>query len=250
MRSIRRVELFVIAISTVLVLSSQAWAAERSFFPLFETIPATSPMTPFRKIIDIDLINKEYVPYLTRAKPGDGIRICNKDPFFHLPFSYSKFNEFGNPKGVRIEPGKCVVSVIVQNPTKVDLCVRLGDEAHSQEKAFVIVSPEDGPFSWGGTWNIVQTAPKGNKFTGRMTLEQNADDLLTVSGTVEWDTHTRGTVYGEIIPCTYIQFWIEYGHGLIGTYSGDLGDKGNTIEINGTARSNAGGPTLNFTASR
>lgn len=151
---------------------------------------------------------------------------------------------------MRIEPGKCVTSVIVQNPTKVDLCVRLGDELHSNEKGFVIVSPEDGPFTWSGTWNIVQTAPKGNKFRGRMKLEQNTNDPLTVNGSVEWDTHTRGTVYGQIIPCTYIDLWIEYGHGLVGTYSGYLSDKGNTIEINGTARSNAGGPELTWSATR
>src|SRR5687768_12801001 len=61
--------------------------------------------------ISIQLRDKTFVPAEATVKAGDSITICNSDPIFHSPFSYSRYNKFGFPKGIRLAPGACTTRV-------------------------------------------------------------------------------------------------------------------------------------------
>jgi len=246
MRRPKRKALMFFVIAAVMLLFSQpARSTGYGLFPYAEASSVTSLPIPPVDIVEINLIGKAYEPHEIKAKPGDTIRICNKDRIFHSPFSYTKFNQFGSPKGLQIKPGECV-SLIVQNPTKTDLCVQLRDEIHSMEKGIVVVSPEGGGFSWAGSWNIQQTASDGTKYTGKMTLEQVGSVL---SGTLDWGIRIKVKLNGHIEECNHIRFSVDYGGGLAALYEGTLLDTG--IEItDGTVLSNTNGPKLMWSAGR
>ena len=93
---------------------------------------------------------------------------CNRDPFFHSPFSYSKHNQFGSPKGVRIAPGQCFTH-IARNPTNQRIQVKVFDEIHAQEKFTLNVRPADADDS---VEEIPEDAIKGPK---PCTAEERAD---------------------------------------------------------------------------
>ena len=107
----------------------------------------------------IELRNKRFVPLEATVKDGDSVMFCNRDPFFHSPFSYSKHNQFGSPKGVRLAPGQCFTH-IARNPTKQKIAVRIFDEIHSQEKFTLNVLPADSDDS---VEEIPEDAIKGPK---------------------------------------------------------------------------------------
>ncbi|HEX6188075.1 MAG TPA: hypothetical protein VFZ40_08335 [Pyrinomonadaceae bacterium] len=90
----------------------------------------------------IELRNKRFVPLEATVKDGDSVMFCNRDPFFHSPFSYSTHNRFGSPKGVRLAPGQCFTH-IARNPTKQKIAVKIFDEIHAQEKFTLNVLPAD-----------------------------------------------------------------------------------------------------------
>lgn len=75
------------------------------------------------------------------ATDGDGLKFCNKSGVFWSLFSYTKYNKFGKPKGLRIAPGACT-TVTVHNPTDEKLAVKYFDELHSLAKLTVTVSPK------------------------------------------------------------------------------------------------------------
>jgi len=89
------------------------------------------------------LQDKQFVPLEATVKDGDTIEICNKDRFFHSPFSFSNYNKFGSSKGMVIRPGECFTHV-VRNPTNESICVKLFDEMHSSEKLLLTVLPSSG----------------------------------------------------------------------------------------------------------
>src|SRR5437867_5232960 len=88
----------------------------------------------------IELRNKEFVPLEATVKDGDSVMFCNRDPFFHSPFSISEYNKFGSPKGIRLAPGQCFTH-IARNPTKEKIRVKIFDEIHAQEKFILTVLP-------------------------------------------------------------------------------------------------------------
>ena len=232
----------LVCVATILPLTQFANSIDNSLFP-YATSSAT--FTPPRDVVEISLRGKTYLPHEVSAKAGDTIRICNNDTIFHRPFSMSKFNQFGNPKGIQLKPGECTTQV-VQNPTKIDLCVTLSDDIHAQERGMVRVSPTGGAMSLSGSWKMVQETPEGAKYAGNMLLVQ---DGPTLSGTVEWELKARARFSGHIDKCNQINFSLEYSGGMVAAYQGKLGENG--LEMSdGSARSNTGSPILIWFASR
>lgn len=196
---------------------------------------------------EISLTGKRYVPYSLVVKDGDSIRICNNDTFFHSPFSMSRGNAFGNEPQIQLKPGECTVQQ-VRNDTQGCLPFHLFDNIHSMEKMVMMVPPRGRGEAtcFAGSWNVVQTAGNGAQYIGTVTLSASGSN--TVTGRAVWSNHSGGTVTGTVTGFK-IQFAIDYGNGLVGTYNGTMTDKMDTI-ADGTAFSNKGGPGVSWTATK
>ena len=73
------------------------------------------PSTVAAAHTDINIIGKIFVPKLMRIRAGTVVRFCNQQPFYEKPFSYSKYNKFGNdPNRISMPPGGCT-TFTVQN---------------------------------------------------------------------------------------------------------------------------------------
>jgi hypothetical protein len=204
---------------------------------------SSAAVTP-GETIEITLEGKRFHPDNATVKDGDVIRICNKDTFYHSPFSYSKYNQFGKTKGERIASGECMTRV-ARNPTSENIPFAIFDELHSYEKLSLTVLPATNAGGLSGAWRIVQTADNGAKYTGTLRLHQEGDRL---TGRAEWDNHTQGNLSGSVQEGR-IRFSIEYGEGLVGTYQADLNSEGNQM-VNGQARSNKSEAVVRWQASR
>lgn len=235
--------LFLTGTAAVLPLSQSTGAMEARFTNEEPPFAALS-LLPAGDTINISLVEKTFVPGEATVKHGDAIRICNNDKFFHQPFSYSKHNQFGSPKGVRIKPGECMTH-IAQNPTKQDLDVKIFDELHSNEKLTLTVLPADDAGGLTGSWSVVQTAGNGAKYTGTLSITQNG---YVISGRANWSNHSQGSISGTVEGRT-IKFTIQYEGGLVGSYQAVLADDGNQM-INGSASSNKGGGSVSWYAGR
>ncbi len=96
-----------------------------------------------------------------------------------------------------------------------------------------------------GSWRITQTAANGAKYTGVLKITQKGS-LLT--GRAEWDNHTNGDINGSVQNGT-VYIAIAYSEGLTGSYNADLAN-GGTRMVNGKARSNKGGGTVDWNATK
>jgi plastocyanin len=203
---------------------------------MFLTIGSAAPV--MAGTLNITLQNKTFTPSEATVKAGDTIQICNRDPFYHSPFSYSRYNQFGSPKGVRISPGQCMTHV-ARNPTSESVYLKIFDELHAREKLTITVMPA-GKHGLTGAWRITQTG-NGSTYTGTLSITQNGGEI---SGSAEWDNHSHGTISGHVAG-DRITFTISYGGGLIGMYEA-------TVESGrmnyGSARSNKGGGAASWYA--
>lgn len=186
--------------------------------------------------LDVVLRGKTFSPAAAAVKDGDTIRICNADTVYHQPFSYSKHNKFG-PGGRVLQREECM-TVIARNPTGQSIPFHIFDEIHANEKLLLTVQPGEGGRA-GGAWRITQSGG----YLGTLNIHQSGEQL---SGTADWDNHSRGSISGRV-QGTAVWFTIDYGNGLIGTYEALLGDG---RMYNGTARSNKGGGSVSWSASR
>lgn len=186
--------------------------------------------------IEITLSGKAFHPNAATVKDGDLIRICNADTVFHKPFSYSKHNKFG-PGGRVLKREECM-ELTARNPTRQNIPFHIFDEFHSHEKLLLAVLPGEGG-SLGGSWRITQSGGHA----GMLNFNHSGDRL---SGSALWDSHASGTINGSITG-NAVRFTIDYGNGLVGTYEGVLGEG---RIYNGTARSNKGGGSVTWEATR
>jgi len=92
---------------------------------------------------NVTLQDKTFIPSELTIKGGDSVTICNRDTFYHNPFSYSRYNQFGNPKGIRLAPDQCTTQV-ASNPTDDAIQWHIFDELHANEKLIITVSSSDG----------------------------------------------------------------------------------------------------------
>ena len=191
--------------------------------------------------LSVILEAKKFAPGVATVKDGDSITICNRDPFIHLPFSYSRYNKFGNPKGIRLAPGACTTQV-AHNPTAKSIVWQIRDELHSGEALNVTIL-SSGSRGVSGSWRITQTG-NGANYGGTLRISESSGKI---SGSAEWDNHSRGAITGYI-EGDKIWFTISYGEGLIGTYEATLNIEGGRM-ANGTARSNKGGAAVSWYAS-
>ncbi len=191
--------------------------------------------------VSVILKGKEFSPSVATVKDGDSITICNQDPIVHLPFSYSRYNKFGNPKGIRLTPGTCTTQV-AHNPTAKSIVWHIRDELHSGE-ALNITILSSGNRGASGSWRITQTG-NGASYGGSLRISESGGKI---SGSAEWDNHSRGAITGYL-EGDKIWFTISYGDGLIGTYEATL-DIANGRMSNGSARSNKGGAAVSWYAS-
>jgi hypothetical protein len=188
----------------------------------------------------VTLQEKIFAPLELTVKDGETITICNRDPIIHLPFSYSKYNKFGSPKGVKLKPGDCMTHT-VRNPTSSAIEIKIFDELHAGEKLTVTVLSA-GDRGLTGTWRITQTG-NGSTYTGNLRIEQSGN---RISGSAEWDNHNRGSISGSF-DGTRVVFTVTYGEGLVGFYEASVDVAGGRM-TNGSARSNRGGAAVSWTA--
>jgi hypothetical protein len=188
----------------------------------------------------VSLQEKTFSPTELTVKDGETISICNRDPFIHLPFSYSKYNKFGSPKGVKLKPGDCLTHT-ARNPTSAAIELKIFDELHAGEKLTVKVLPA-GDRGVSGAWRITQTG-NGSTYTGTLRFTQSGSQL---GGSAEWDNHNRGSISGSFDGSKII-FTVTYGEGLVGFYEATVDLAGGRM-TNGSARSNKGGAAVSWIA--
>ena len=209
---------------------------------LFCVLLALAVAVPVFGQHSVTLQEKTFSPGALTVKDGETITICNRDPIIHLPFSYSKYNKFGSPKGVRLKPGDCRTHT-ARNPTSAAIEVKIFDELHAGEKLTVkVLSPGDRGVA--GAWRITQSG-NGSTYTGTLRFTQSGNQL---NGSAEWDNHNRGSISGSF-DGSKIVFTVSYGEGLVGFYDATV-DLPNGRMTNGSARSNKGGAAVSWTAAR
>lgn len=183
------------------------------------------PPTPPSGTINIQ--GKRFIPEQLTVKDGETFTICNRDPFFHSPFSYSKHNMFGDPKGIRLSPGGCT-TITAKNPTAENIPFAIFDELHANEKLSITVLPgkkdpvvTPGPGScnaaeyalWNrivgkweasygavtfegtcdnvyGFWKQGAYGDKGDKHTGKISLGRVRGDIVTYKFDQDWNSKT------------------------------------------------------------
>lgn len=94
-----------------------------------------------------------------------------------------------------------------------------------------------------GAWRVTQTAGNGARYTGTFMITQTSNQL---SGRAEWDNHSNGAISGSVSN-GIVRITITYSGGLVGTYRAELA-RGGTQMSGGTASSNRGGGSVNWTA--
>jgi hypothetical protein len=195
--------------------------------------------------LDVTLKDKRFAPHQAFVQDGETLNICNNDTLFHKVFSMSKHNVFGGKDGVQIRPGECT-SHVVQNPTNGCIPLAVFDTMHSFERLALTVLRKGGGAAecLKGSWEIVQTGGQ-TRYVGTLTIDGSGN---TISGGALWANHSQGTIRGTLTGFS-VRFSIDYGDGLVGTYSASLSDKVDQM-INGSASSNKGGPAVAWQASR
>ncbi len=96
-----------------------------------------------------------------------------------------------------------------------------------------------------GLWKVTQFTANGTRYTGTFRITQNGSQL---SGRAEWDNHNNGDISGSVSNGS-VRITITYPGGLIGTYRAELSSGGTTM-VSGTASSNRGGGSVNWTATK
>ncbi|MGD9587271.1 MAG: hypothetical protein AB7Q37_08645 [Pyrinomonadaceae bacterium] len=195
--------------------------------------------------LDVTLKDRTFFPHQAFVQEGETINICNNDTVFHRVFSMSRHNRFGGEDGIQIKPGECT-SYIAQNPTAGCIPLAVFDTIHSLEKmALTVLRKGGGPAECvKGTWEIVQGGGQ-TRYVGTLILNGSGN---SISGRAEWANHQQGTISGSVNGFK-IRFSIEYGDGLVGTYTAELSDKITEMR-GGTAASNKGGPGVAWQATR
>jgi hypothetical protein len=97
-------------------------------------------------VIVVHMRGKQFVPPALNAHAGDVLKLCNLDPFYAQPFSYSSYSPWG-PKRKRypfVAPGKCE-SVTLVNPTSHGVEYSIRDVVHSQMILRLAVYPKGVP---------------------------------------------------------------------------------------------------------
>src|SRR6185503_3124022 len=100
--------------------------------------------------VQVELSGKRYRAATSTIAAGDVLNICNRDPFFHKPFSVSPHNRFS----VQLKPTECF-TYTVRNPTDKSIPFKLFDDIHTYEKWSFTVSPAGG----AGTTEPAAPAP-------------------------------------------------------------------------------------------
>lgn len=141
------------------------------------TIPGRSDLDP--------AVHTE--PRQVEAKNGDVLRFCNRTDVIVSLFSISRYNRFGEPKGLRVVSGACS-NVTLHNPTQIKIKVAIFSEVQLYVRVYANVSPgatPASPVTWSGTW-------RRSEVPGTMTLAQSGS---TVTGSWTWNDGT-GKVTG------------------------------------------------------
>lgn len=86
------------------------------------------------KTVEINFKNKRVSSATTMVNDGDTLRLCNRDDFFHKPFSISKPNNFS----MTIKPGECQ-TITARNPTDQPMRLAIFDDIHAYEKLVLTV---------------------------------------------------------------------------------------------------------------
>jgi hypothetical protein len=95
----------------------------------------------------------------------------------------------------------------------------------------------------GGAWDIRQTNANGAKYMGTLILHQNGENL---SGSVEWQNHSRGSIKNGKVTADRVKFTVTYTGGLEGYYEAKII---NGVAMGeGTSNSNKGGGTATWGA--
>ena len=96
----------------------------------------SAPPAPLRAL-DVILYKKTYVPSTSYVAHGARVRICNRDPFRHHPFTWDKLTR---PKAAVLAEEECM-SLVALNPTKRVREIRFYDSLHSNERMVIVVQP-------------------------------------------------------------------------------------------------------------
>ena len=87
------------------------------------------------------LKGKQFRPSEVTLVDGDILKICNRDPFYHRPFS---LDPHGNTFTQSLRPKKCLTRY-VYNATAQVIAVGIFDDFHRAEKLIVLVQPGGFP---------------------------------------------------------------------------------------------------------
>jgi hypothetical protein len=100
---------------------------------------AFDPSSPPYGTLAVTQYGKFFNPPNATVGAGAVVTLCNRDPFYSRPFSFSRYNEFAERS---LRPDQCT-KVMARNPTPSPIKFKIFDTIHSMEKLTLDVLAAD-----------------------------------------------------------------------------------------------------------